>query len=540
MEPAQNSVFGQLNYLFDQGDLPKIEAKCESVLQSDPDNPDALTFQAICLKHHGRHEQAMHNLTRALDNEPSNLYALIHRSHLYLIQEQYEEAKQDLEHLRSIFTEHKVAGKWQREHVEYVSKRESFIAKAIEDQQAMQAQVKVQMEEAQNSNSIFKIFERTDLKKLVRNMKTLCGTLLNKEEKSLGDLEQVRSRLKSSRIKLETRQILEKVDNQEKIENYKLMLARCLSHLNFTVDDVIDRKVALQSDDVKSILSHIALEWYDEFPLEEVLERYPWDGDSSLVFSRVIKYKDFFSDNPIEEFQHLFTLILEDEGFKETILDCANHTQVREFKEVNALEMIKKKVDWQVLDKIEKDEEILAFIHFDFIKLVILEDKIKEEMNMVQRIDKLFKILQNCNNMEHEIQQEKSVGDSNAPSQEIKEADSGATSDKFVVKSIFYITNKTYSYFKADTVTIRFENDINEPYEFQFSGEPFEGDVEWEIPKKLKEIKLVIGIQGLFYHERKLTIFTEKLKKKKMTYFDIKKSEDVTAKRSGSLGLYIK
>jgi hypothetical protein len=486
--------------------------------------------------------EAMKDLNSALEEDPEHLYALIHRSHLFLLQGDFEKAKMDLNFMKEMFEQQRVSEEWTREQVKYVSERAKFIFNAIAEHEAVSNEKQQEKEEREKSNSTFRIFKKYDLKKLVKRLKGITGNLLNKGANEEANAKDVKAKLGSSRISPKTKNILQEVHEKEEIENYKLALARCLSHLNFTIDDIMDRRVPLNDPQVKFILSYIPLGWYNDEPLDQILEDYLWDRESSLVIPQVLKFKNFFSDNPIEEFGYLFELILKDEEFIEIILESSKHSQVQDFKKYQAKEIIQSKVQTKLLNMFKKDEELLAYIHYEFIKLVILEEKIQGDMTINQRIARLFKILQNCNNMEHEIQdenehenKEKEVGNEGP--------ESSKESGVYHVKSLFYVTDKKYSYFGSDVVKLSIEGGSNAPVEFQFSGEAYEQEMSWDLSDEQPEIKLLIEIQGLMMHERVAIIETKKLKRNRMNYFDIEKKEEldptIPSKRSGSIGLYI-
>lgn len=537
MRLSETNYCTQLHYIFKSGDLPKLESRCDSILKMDPIHVDALAFKAICLKHHKEHDQAMEALDLALEQDSRHLYALIHRAHLFLLKEDFPRAKEDLDFMKKMFVEGKVSDKWTREQVKYVSERATFIYNAISEHEEIQNEHDQQKEEMEKGNSTFKIFKNSDLKKLVKRLKGFTGNLLNKNVNASENTKNVKAKLGSSRITLKTKNILEEVHEKEQIENYKIALARCLSHLNFTIDDIMDRKISPANPSATSILSYIPIGWYNDDPLDQVLENYVWNKPDDQVLPEILKFKNFFSDNPIEEFGFLFKLILEDAEFVEIIMESSKHSQVQDFKAINAKEIIQKQVNYSLLDFFQRDEEILAFIHFEFIKLVILEEKIKGALDINQRITKLFKILQNCNLMEHEIQDE-------IEEDEKEGVPSKGGNHSISVSRLFYVTDKKYSYFGWDVVKVWVEKGKQEPVEFQFSGEPFEKEISWVLSNDVPELRISIEIQGLMTHERIVTIQLGKLKKNRMNYFDIVKKEEVgyeaLHKRSGSLGLFVK
>ena len=262
MQYSKTTIFDELHKLFSSGDLPKLEKKCELILEEYPNHEDALTFQAICLKHHKMDKEALEILNQTLEKNQDNLYALIHRSHLFLLHANYKKAKQDLEYLKEMFIQEKVPEKWKREHVEYVSERAKFIFKAIKEQEDVRAESEFKKLEKEKEKSIYKIFEGYDMKKLVKTLNGFAENLLDRDLNENENVDHAKSRLRSRTLKSKTKESLEQVDNEEKIENYKITLAKCLSHLNFTIDDIIERKISLNDSNVQGILSYIPLIWY--------------------------------------------------------------------------------------------------------------------------------------------------------------------------------------------------------------------------------------------------------------------------------------
>ena len=143
---------------------------------------DALTFRAICLKHFKEDTEALEVLNQVLEQNNENLYALIHRSHLFLLHANYARAKQDLEVLKDLFISERVSEKWKREHVEYVSERAKYIFKAIEEQEEVRAESEIVKKNNDNNNnqSILQIFEGYDMKKLVNKLRSFAGNLLDR------------------------------------------------------------------------------------------------------------------------------------------------------------------------------------------------------------------------------------------------------------------------------------------------------------------------------------------------------------------------
>ena len=107
-------------------------------------------------------------------------------------------------------------------------------------------------------------------------------------------------------------------------------------------------------------------------------------------FNIIKKLEDFFSFKKENDISRLVFLIINDKLIRERIINCEENKEIQIFKKKGFFKKVKLFFKKEYIDTFEDNEEILAYLDFEFIKHFLLKEILPENWNYSQKIQSIY------------------------------------------------------------------------------------------------------------------------------------------------------
>ena len=233
-------------------------------------------------------------------------------------------------------------------------------------------------------------------------------------------------------------------------------------------------------------------------------------------FKLIAKLEDFFSFKKENDISKLVYFIINDKLIREKIINCEKNEEVKSFKKKGFFKKVKLFFKKDYIDTFDDNEQILAYIDFEFIKYYLLEEIFPGNWDYEEKIKSIYKKLKQT-----KYEKKTNIEIKNKINKNIDNIEG------IIIKNISITLFKQYSTFSKHDVNFIISQNGKMLYNELFKKQSKNFSIDFQnseivLEKKILEIKLIIkgnnkshfrkGLNDLKYYKNEKEIKLEILK----------------------------